>query len=231
MAESSIGVLSIVPTPIGNMGDITLRALEVLKNADIIACEDTRRTGQLLKKLEITDYKLVKFFEHNESAACGRLVEDLLGGKNIALVTDGGTPSISDPGYRIVNAARDEDIKVEALPGACACVVGLVASGLRVASFTFRGFPPRKPGKLRNFLSEELTSKHTQIFYESPYRLIKFLEAALEVYGNRRASVCRELTKLHEEVNTAKLEDLITHYSNAGVKGEVTVIVEGLEKE
>ncbi|MHC4871423.1 MAG: 16S rRNA (cytidine(1402)-2'-O)-methyltransferase [Planctomycetota bacterium] len=226
------GKLIIVPTPIGNMSDITLRALESLKNADIIACEDTRRTGRLLKHFEIPGKKLAGFHEHNEISAAEKLLNEItVDNKTVALCTDGGTPSISDPGYRLVTAARDRNIEVESLPGSCAAIVALVSSGLAVASFTFKGFPPRKPGKLRRYLEEELESRHSLIFYESPYRIGKFLKAAYEVFGERKAAVCREMTKLHEEVKIAELTELSEFYLNNKTKGEITIVIEGKSKE
>lgn len=222
------GRLVIVPTPIGNMADITIRALERLKEADIVACEDTRRTGRLLSHFEINGKRMAPFHEHNEISAVEKLINAIeIENMTVALCTDGGMPSISDPGYRLVNAAREKGIEVEVLPGSCAAIVALVSSGLAVASFTFKGFPPKKPGKLRNFIAEDKESSHSLIFYESPYRVGKFLDAAYEVLGERKAAVCRELTKLHEEVKIGNLSELKDFYLEKETKGEITIVIEG----
>ncbi len=219
------GKLIIVPTPIGNMSDITLRALEALKVSDIIACEDKRRTGRLLKFFEIPHTKLAGFHEHNEISAAEMLLDKIEQGNTVALCTDGGTPSISDPGYRLVNGARERGLEVETLPGSCAAIVALVSSGMAVASFTFKGFPPKKPGKLRKFIEAEKDSGHSIIFYESPYRVGKFLTAAFEVLGDRKVAVCREMTKMHEEVKIGTLSELSEFYQKTKTKGEITIVI------
>lgn len=224
----SKGKIFLVPTPIGNLGDITIRALDVLKAVDFIACEDTRRTGRLLAHYEIKDKHLLRFHEHNERESARRLTEAVLQGGSVALVTDAGMPSISDPGYRLVEVALEAGLSLEVLPGASAVPVALAISGLPVSSFTFRGFPPRKGGKLKRFLEEAVTARQTQIFFESPYRIGKFLQAAFEVYGDRRAAVCRELTKLHEEVVRGSLASLAESFRQRLVKGEITVVIEGM---
>ncbi|MHC4885089.1 MAG: 16S rRNA (cytidine(1402)-2'-O)-methyltransferase [Planctomycetota bacterium] len=221
------GKVYLVPTPIGNLGDITVRGVETLKAVDVIACEDTRRTGRLLAHYEIRDKRLARFHEHNERESARRLLQEVLEGRTVALVTDAGMPSISDPGYRLVEAALEAEVEFEVLPGASAVPVALALSGLPVAGFTFRGFPPRKGGKLRRFLEETAKNRQTQILFESPYRVGKLLEAALEVYGDRQAAVCRELTKLHEEVVRGSLTELVERFRQRSVKGEITVVIEG----
>jgi len=221
------GMLYLVPTPIGNLGDITLRALEVLREADLVACEDSRRTGQLLKQYEIAGKRLMRFFEHNEEKALPRLLEALRAGQTVALVTDGGMPGLSDPGFRAVRAVREAELPLTVLPGPSAAPAALVASGLPVASFTFLGFPPRKAGKLRAVFEAEAEARHTLVLYESPHRLAKCLAAAREVLGERRAAVCRELSKLHEEVRRGTLGELQALYESAKPKGEITLVIEG----
>ncbi len=222
-------MLTIVPTPLGNRGDITLRALEALREAELIACEDTRRTWPLLEAYGITGKKLVACHEHNEDAATGRLLAELRNDKRVAVVSDGGTPVLSDPGFRLARAAREAGLPVTVLPGPAACITALIASGLPVASFTFHGFPPRKPGRLAKLLLAESESGHTQIFYESPQRVGRLLAAAAESFGpDRRGAICRELTKLHEEIRTGTLAELAAGLAaGPGLNGEGTVVIAG----
>ncbi len=221
------GKLYLVSTPIGNLGDITLRALETLKAVDYVASEDTRRTGLLLKHFDIKKPQ-ISFHEHNEQRVIGRIVRLLQEGKSIAVVTSAGTPSISDPGFIALWEAVKEGIEVTAIPGATAFVPALVLSGMPVYSFTFRGFPPHKPGKRRKFLEMDKDSPHTLIYYESPYRLRKFLTEAMEVFGNRHAAVCKELTKLFERVTRGRLSQLLDDLEE-NPKGEYVIVIAGAE--
>ncbi|RIK18902.1 MAG: 16S rRNA (cytidine(1402)-2'-O)-methyltransferase, partial [Anaerolineae bacterium] len=185
-------MLYLVSTPIGNLGDITLRALEVLRAADYVASEDTRKTGLLLKHFDIKKPQIA-FHEHNEEKARPRIIGLVQAGQSVAVVSNAGTPGIADPGYTLVRRAIDLDLPVTMVPGPSALVMALVLSGLPSHSFTFRGFPPRKSGKRRTFLEVDRDSPHTLVFYESPHRLRDFLADALAVYGDRPAAVANEL--------------------------------------
>lgn len=223
-------MLYLVATPIGNLKDITLRALEVLRSVDYVASEDTRKTGLLLKHYEIKKPQ-ISYQEYNEARILPRLVQLLQEGKSVALVTDAGTPAISDPGFTLVRGALENGIPVTAIPGPTAFVVALTLSGLPVHSFTFRGFPPRKSGARRRFLAVDSASPHTLIFYESPYRLVAFLEDALAVYGDRPAAIANDLTKLFEQVQRGSLSELIEACKSADLRGEYVVVIEGLVGE
>ena len=220
-------MLYLVSTPIGNLGDITLRALETLRRVDYVASEDTRRTGRLLKHFEIQKPQ-ISFHEHNEHRVIGRIIKLLDEGKSIAVVTSAGTPSISDPGFTALWEAVTGGHQVTAIPGATALITALVLSGMPVYSFTFRGFAPNKPGKRRRFLELDKDSPHTLIYYESPYRVRKFLEAALEVFGNRYGALCKELTKLHESVRRGRLSQLLDLLEEKP-KGEFVIVIAGAE--
>jgi 16S rRNA (cytidine1402-2'-O)-methyltransferase len=217
-------MLYLVATPIGNMGDITLRALEILRAVDAVASEDTRKTGLLLKRFDIRKPQIA-FHEHNEERAGERIMALLAEGKSVALVSCAGTPGISDPGYTLVRRAVASDVEVTAIPGPTALIMALVLSGLAVHSFTFRGFPPHRPGPRRRFLEVDRASPHTLIFYESPYRLAAFLRDALEVYGDRDAALARELTKIHETVLRGKLSALLAQAEASPPKGEYVVVI------
>ena len=219
-------MLYLVATPIGNLGDITLRALETLRQVDVVASEDTRKTGLLLKHFEISKPQL-SFHEHNEDKAGNKIINLLQEGKSVAVVTDAGTPGISDPGYSVVQRAVAENLPVTMIPGPTALIMALVLSGLPAHAFTFRGFPPRKSGKRQRFLAVDAESPHTLIFYESPYRLKPFLEDALEVYGDRETAVCNELTKLYESVHRGRLSELIAHFAAEEPRGEYVVVISG----
>ena len=219
-------MLYLVATPIGNLGDITLRALETLRQVDVVASEDTRKTGLLLKHFEISKPKL-SFHEHNEAKAGNKIISLLQEGKSVAVVTDAGTPGISDPGYSIVQRAIAENLPVTMIPGPTALIMALVLSGLPAHAFTFRGFPPRKSGKRQRFLAVDAESPHTLVFYESPYRLKPFLEDALAVYGDRETAVCNELTKLYESVHRGRLSELIAHFAEEEPRGEYVVVISG----
>ena len=222
-------VLYLVATPIGNLGDITLRALETLRCVDMVASEDTRRTGLLLKHFDIKKPQ-ISFREHQEERAGAKILTLLEGGQSVALVTDAGTPGIADPGFTLVRAAVERGIAVTAIPGPSAFLLALVLSGLAVHSFTFRGFPPRRSGQRKRFLAVDRDSPHTLIYYESPYRLMVFLEDALEVFGDRRASVANDLTKKFEEVRRGSIASLQSELSDVRPRGEYVIVIAGIEE-
>ncbi len=218
--------LYLVPTPIGNLGDITLRAIELLSEVDLILAEDTRKSGILLKHLQISK-PIHSHHKFNEHRTIESLVQRLLGGTSIALITDAGTPGISDPGFLLVRACIKEGIHVETLPGPTAFVPALVNSGLPCEKFVFEGFLPQKKGRQKR-LSELATETRTMALYESPYRLVKTLSQMAEHFGpDRKASVSRELTKVHEETVRGTLEELAQYFGQGTVKGEIVLVVEG----
>ncbi len=224
MAESK---LYIVPTPIGNLGDITIRAIEVLKSADQIFAEDTRQASKLLNHYGIAT-PCKSYHMHNEHKLTGRLVNEMQqSGKTYALISDAGTPSISDPGYLLVKACVENEIKVECLPGATALIPALVESGLPASSFVFEGFLPHQKGRTKRL--EALRDEgRTMIFYESPHRLLKTLNQFAEFFGaDRLASVSREISKIHQETIRGTLEFLKEHFEEHPVKGEIVIIVHG----
>lgn len=222
-------MLYLVATPIGNLRDISLRALDVLGEVDIIASEDTRKTGVLLKHFGIKKPQL-SFHQHNEQQVAGRVIGLLKQGKSVAVVTDAGTPGIADPGYTLVRRAIDEDLEVTMLPGPTGAIMALVLSGLPAHSFTFRGFPPRKPGPRKRFMQVDLLSPHTLIFYESPYRLAAFLDDALEVFGDRAAVIANDLTKLYETVMRGTLSELRDQFAETKPRGEYIVVIAGNDR-
>jgi 16S rRNA (cytidine1402-2'-O)-methyltransferase len=224
-------MLYLVATPIGNLNDITLRALSTLREVDIIASEDTRKTGLLLKHFDISKPQIA-FHEHNEQRA-GQQIEDLLKlGKSVALVTNAGTPGISDPGYTLIRRAISAHIEMTMIPGPTAFIMALVLSGLPVHSFTFRGFPPRKYGPRRKFIEVDREAPHTLIFYESPYRLEAFLQDALEVLGDREAAIANDLTKMFELVQRGTITSLLQWVmQQSKLKGEFIVVIAGIAKE
>ena len=222
--------LIIVPTPIGNLQDITLRALDVLKNVNIILAEDTRKTSILLRHFDISGKKLISHHKFNEHKTGNNIVDIIKSGETVALVSDAGTPASSDPGYLLVKVCIDNDIEVETLPGATAFVPALVNSGLPNDRFLFEGFLPQKKGRQTKLklLAEE---KRTMIFYESPYRLVKTLKQFAEYFGEeRKASVSRELSKMFEENIRGNLPYLIEYFEAKTVKGEIVIVVEGKAK-
>jgi len=219
-------VLTLVSTPIGNLGDMSQRALETLQQADVVVSEDTRKTGFLLNHFEIKKPQ-ISFREDNEQRVLPKLMEELNSGRNIALVTDAGTPAISDPGFILVRAALAENIPVTAVPGPTALIMAVILSGLPVHSFTFRGFGPRKHGPRKRWLAIDVASPHTLIFYESPHRLIAFLEDALEVYGDRQAAVANDLTKKFETVLRGSLSELLAQFKENPPLGEYSVVIAG----
>ena len=216
--------LFIVPTPIGNLEDMTLRAIKILNESDLVLAEDTRKTGRLLKHFNINT-GLKSHHKFNEHSTVENIVSRLKSGEKIALVTDAGTPSISDPGYLLIRECINNNIEVECLPGATAFIPALVNSGLPNDKFCFEGFLPVKKG--RNKRLKELTQeKRTLVFYESPHRLLTTLKQFAEYFGpDRQASVSRELTKLHEETIRSNISGLIKHFTDKIVKGEITIII------
>ena len=221
-------MLYLVATPIGNLSDITLRALDILREVDFVASEDTRKTGLLLKHFDISKPQIA-FHEHNEDRAGEKIVRLLQEGKSIALVTDAGTPGVADPGFTLVRRCHIADLPVTMIPGPTAFVMALVLSGLATHSFTFRGFPPRKPGKRRHFLEADQASPYTLIYYESPHRLRAFLQDALDIFGDRSAAIANELTKLFETVERGSLSQLISQLDDDKLRGEFAVIIAGKE--
>jgi 16S rRNA (cytidine1402-2'-O)-methyltransferase len=222
-----MAALYIVSTPIGNLADMTHRAVDVLRSVDVVFAEDTRRTGVLLRHFEI-EARLISAHEHNEAARSALVVEMLREGRSIALVSDAGTPLLSDPGSRLVARALEAGFDVIPIPGASALLAALVASGLSADRFTFYGFIPRKGGDRTRLLAEISVSPYTSIVYEAPNRvhpLLQDLEAAAG--GQRRVVVAREITKLHEEVYRASLADAVRHFEDRGIRGEVVVLLEG----
>ncbi len=218
--------LFLVATPIGNLEDLTHRGERVLKEADFVAAEDTRHTGQLLARLGIKA-RLISFHEQNEEKRTLEILEQLKAGKNGALVSDAGTPGVSDPGFVLVRACHQNEIPVYAVPGPSAVLAALVTSGLPTNRFLFEGFLPKKPGKRRKRLETLRELDATLIFFESPYRLVKLLEEMVGILGDRQAAVARELTKKFEETKTGTLTGLAQHYSAHPPKGEITVVVQG----
>jgi 16S rRNA (cytidine1402-2'-O)-methyltransferase len=219
-------VLYLVATPIGNLGDITLRALEVLREVDLIASEDTRKTSILLSHYDI--HKPQKSYHaFNEKKVVPKLIELLLAGQSIAVVTSAGTPGISDPGYSLVQAAIENEIPITAIPGPSAVVMALILSGLPAHSFTYKGFPPRKSGARRRFIGEEKESPHTLIFYESPHRIQAFLADALAELGDRQAALANDLTKKFETIQRGCLSALLEALNQEAPRGEYTVVIEG----
>lgn len=222
-------MLYLVATPIGNLGDITLRALDILRTVDIIASEDTRKTGILLKHFGISKPQLA-FHEHNEDRAGARIMSLLADGKSVAVVSEAGTPGISDPGYSIVRRAIAAGEAVSMAPGPAAVIMAVVVSGLPVHSFTYRGFAPHKGGPRRRFLQVDAGSPHTLVFYESPYRIEAFLQDALDVYGDRPAALAHELTKLHESVVRGTLTELLASVQQEKPRGEYVVVIAGASR-
>lgn len=225
-----MGMLYVVPTPVGNLEDITERALKVLKSVDTVLAEDTRTSGMLLKHYGISA-KLCAHHKFNEHQTAEAFSSRMAGGENMALVTDAGTPGISDPGYMLVRACADKEVEVQCLPGATAFVPALVDSGLPCERFTFEGFLPQKKGRATRIaaLAEE---ERTMVFYESPYRVVKTLQQFAEVFGKeRRASVTREISKIHEETTRGTLEELSLHFTETEPKGEFVIVVECMNRK
>ncbi len=219
-------MLYLVATPIGNLNDITLRALAVLREVDVVASEDTRKTGMLLKHFDIHKPQ-ISFHEYNEERAGEQIEELLRQEKSVAVVTNAGTPGISDPGFTLVRRAIKAQLEVTMIPGPTAFVMALVLSGLPVHGFTFRGFPPRKSAARRKFMEIDKESPHTLIFYESPYRLEAFLQDALEVFGDREAAIANDLTKMFESIRRGMLAELLGQVGKEKPRGEYIVVIAG----
>lgn len=221
------GKLYLVPTPIGNLEDISLRAINILKFVDIIACEDTRNTGKLLKLLEISNKKLITYHNFNEQNSSKGIIELLIEGKNVALVSDAGYPLISDPGYHLVKNINENNLQIISLPGSSALIPALVSSGFETNSFLFLGFPPAKKGR-KTFLSDAINYIHTIVLYESPHKIIRLLKELAELLEpNRKVSISREISKIHEEhIQDFPLKIVEYLEKNNKVKGEFVVVIE-----
>lgn len=224
------GKLVLVPTPIGNLQDITLRAIDVLKQADIILAEDTRVSSKLMKHLDI-DKKLTSHHKFNEHKSAENIISKIQAGNLVAQISDAGTPGISDPGFLLVRTCIENNIEVECLPGATALIPALAVSGLPTDRFVFEGFLPQKKGRQKRI--QQLTDEHrTMVFYESPYRLVKLLKQLSENFGEERAAcVCRELSKMFEEIKRGTLTELEQYYTVNQPKGEIVVVVDGKPKK
>jgi 16S rRNA (cytidine1402-2'-O)-methyltransferase len=217
-------MLYVVPTPIGNLGDITLRALEVLKSVDLIAAEDTRHSGMLLKHFEIKK-PLISFHEHNEAMRTAQLIERLAAGENVALITDAGMPGFSDPGSRLIRECIARDVPFTILPGSSAILTALAGSGFPMDKFCFRGFLPVKSGQRERALRAAAEHTETTIFFESPYRLVKTLAASVDLMPARQLCVARELTKKFEEFRRGTAAELLAHYEVRPPKGEIVLVI------
>lgn len=224
------GKIYLVPTPIGNLKDMTLRGLEVLQSVDIVAAEDTRQSLKLLNHFEIKK-PLISYHQHNEQGKSEDILEMVREGKSIAIVTDAGTPGVSDPGAIIVQKCIENNIEFEVLPGATAITTALVYSGLDTTKFLFRGFISRETKERKILFDEIRNSKESLIFYESPHRLLSTLNLLHTELGNRKIAVCRELTKLHEEIRRGSLEEIINYFSERSIKGEFVLVIEGKQQE
>ena len=221
------GTLFLIASPIGNLGDITLRAIEVLKRVTIVAAEDTRRSSILLKHYEISK-PLISFHEHNEARRTSELMEKLRGGDSVALLTDAGMPSISDPGYRLVRASVESAIRIEVIPGPSAVLTALAGSGLPTDRFYFGGFLPIKSGQRQRELQAALAREFTSIYFESPHRIVRSLEVISSIDPGRSVCVARELTKQFEEYQRGEAASVLAHYAAHPPKGEITLIIRGL---
>ena len=225
-----IGKLYLVPTPIGNLKDITLRALETLKEADIIAAEDTRQTLKLLNHFEIKK-TMISYHKYNEQSKSDKIIDLLMEGKNVALVSDAGTPGISDPGSVVVQRCIEKMIDFEVLPGATAITTALVYSGLDTTKFLFRGFLPRENKDRKVIVDELLQSQETLIFYEAPHRLLDTLTFLLDAFGDRKIAVCRELTKIYQEIYRGSIKESIQYFIEKKPRGEFVLVLEGKKLE
>ncbi len=219
-------MLYIVATPIGNLGDITLRSLEVLKSVDLVAAEDTRHSGMLMKHFGIKK-PFISYHEHNEAKRTAELIERLAGGETVALITDAGTPGLSDPGLRLIRECIQRDLSFTIIPGPSSILTALVGSGFATEKFSFRGFVPVKAGRRERELRSAAESGETVIFFESPYRLTKTLAACIDVMQGRQLCVARELTKKFEEFRRGTAGELLAHYEAHPAKGEVVLVISG----
>jgi 16S rRNA (cytidine1402-2'-O)-methyltransferase len=217
-------MLYVVATPIGNLGDITLRALEVLKSVDLVAAEDTRHSGLLMKHFGIKK-PFISYHEHNEAKRTAELVERLAAGENVALITDAGTPGLSDPGLRLVRECIQRELSFTIIPGPSSILTALVGSGFSTEKFSFRGFLPVKAGRRERELRAAAESGETAIFFESPYRLIKTLAACIDVMPDRQLCIARELTKKFEEFRRGTAHELFAHYQAHPPKGEIALVI------
>jgi 16S rRNA (cytidine1402-2'-O)-methyltransferase len=228
MLRFGVAKLVIIATPIGNLQDITLRAVRTLGELTALACEDTRHTRILFEAHGIASPRInLSYREKNEQQAESKILGLLKEGLSVGICSDAGYPGISDAGYRLISRAVEEGFEIEVLPGAGAVEPALLSSGLPTSSFTFKGFPPRKPGVRRRFLTQDKDQPHTLIFYESPFRVAALLRDALEVYGDRRAAVCIELTKKFERIHRGTLSELCAQFTDTTIRGEVTVVIAG----
>jgi 16S rRNA (cytidine1402-2'-O)-methyltransferase len=219
-------MLYVIATPIGNLADITLRALEVLKNVDVVAAEDTRHSGLLLKHFGIKK-PFVSYYEYNEAARTAQLVQRLAQGEKVALITDAGTPGLSDPGLRLIRACIERQLPFTIIPGPSAILTALLGSGFSTEKFSFRGFLPVKSGQRERELYAAVESECTSIFFESPYRLVRTLEACIQIMPERQLCVARELTKKFEEFRRGTAADLFAHYTAHPAKGEIVLLISG----
>ncbi len=225
-----MGILYVVPTPVGNMEDMTLRAIRILKEADVVVAEDTRTSGMLLKHFDIKN-RLISHHKWNEHTSAAGIIALLKGGQTVALVSDAGTPGISDPGFLLAREAAREGIEVQTLPGPTACIPALVSSGLPCDRFCFEGFLPQKKGR-QTHLESLREEQRTMVFYESPYRLLKTLKQFAEYFGSdRQVSVAREISKVHEEHVRGTLAEVVAHFEETEPRGEIVIILAGRERE
>ncbi|MBU3113141.1 16S rRNA (cytidine(1402)-2'-O)-methyltransferase [Clostridium lacusfryxellense] len=224
------GILYLVPTPIGNLKDITLRALEVLESVDLIAAEDTRQSLKLLSHFNIRK-TLISYHQHNEQGRSQNIIDQIKEGKNIAIISDAGSPGISDPGSVIVAKCIQQGVEFVVLPGATAITTALVYSGMDTTKFIFRGFLPRENKDRKPIIDDLIDRSETLIFYEAPHRLLNTLEFLKENLGNRKISMCRELTKLYEEIIRLTLEEAVEYYKQNSPRGEYVLVIEGKSKE
>ncbi|WP_315111041.1 16S rRNA (cytidine(1402)-2'-O)-methyltransferase [Clostridium intestinale] len=222
--------LYIVPTPIGNLKDITIRALDVLKECNVIAAEDTRQTIKLLNHFNIKK-QLISYHQHNELTKSEEIINRVRGGEIVALVSDAGSPGISDPGSVIIKRCIEEEVEFEVLPGATAIITALVNSGLDTTKFTFRGFVPRENKERRVLISEIKKHKETLVFYEAPHRIKETLSFLHDELGDRKVAICRELTKLHEQIVRGSISEVIEHFNTNNPRGEFVVVIEGKSQE
>jgi len=222
------GSIYVVSTPIGNLADISLRAIDILKTVDLIACEDTRQTSKILNHYEIKN-KMTPYHDHNKEYKTSSLIEMIKKGKSIALVSDAGTPGISDPGFYLIREAIKNDINISPIPGPSALTAATVASGMEIDRFMFEGYLPRKKGRLKR-LKELAAYKVTIVIFEGPHRVLKSLRDLRDIFGDRKAAIGRELTKVHEEFVRGNLSDLIANFSEHKPKGEFVILIEGNKK-
>lgn len=222
-------MLYLVATPIGNLGDISQRALEILGSVDIVAAEDTRHSGNLLKHFKIRA-RLTSYHQHNEARRTAELVEELQAGRSVALITDAGMPGVSDPGHRLLRACIERELKYSVIPGPSAVLTALIGSGFDASQFFFGGFLPVKSGQRERELTRAAERSETTVFFESPHRILKTLEAATRILPDRKICVARELTKQFEEYRTAEAAALLTHYTAHPAKGEIAIVIESRQR-